>query len=80
MSLSRVTPKNLSRAQPWSDHAMNKKVRFSSNFCSGVGIWQCFVFTPEREGNRTDISAITGAMKMIFEMNANRPPSNMMLL
>ena len=39
-----------------------------------------FVFTPEGEGKRTDFSAITGAMKMIFGMNTNRPPSNTMLL
>ena len=41
----------------------------------GVGIRQCFEFTPEGEGKRTDISSVTGAMKMIFGTNTNRPPS-----
>ena len=54
-----------------------------SNFCSGgvgVGIRQRIVFTPMGEGKRTDISAITGAMKTSFSMNTNRPPRNTMLL
>ena len=56
------------------------KMRFPLISVVGVGIRQCFVFTPEGEGKLTDISAITGAMKLSSGMNTNRPASNTMLL
>ena len=60
---------------------MNKKGAFFPLLSVvGVGIRQCFVFTPKGEGKRTDISASTGAKKMIFSMNTNRPPSSNMML
>ena len=58
-----------------SDHTMNKKrVRFSCNFCSRGWYTEMFCIypPPPREGKRTDISAIAGAMKMIFGMNTNQ--------
>ena len=58
---------------------MNKKGGFSSNFCSWGRFTAMFCIYPRGEGKRTDISAITGAIKMSFDMNTNRPPSNAML-
>ena len=55
---------------------MNKKVRFPLISVVGVArLYGNLLYLPRGERERTDISAITGAMKMSLGMNTNWPSS-----